>query len=148
MLERLLWIFSKDSGSEFPGDIFVVSYFYSCMNPLSSLIHLIIIKHQLSCGFFSSSNSKESMQEIQVQSLVQEDPLEKGMATHSSILGWRIPGTESGGFQSMGLQRVRHNWVTFTSFTFSVMYHSITGKSYRKSFSLLALGNFFLVERL
>ena len=90
-------------------DIFVASYFYSCMNPFSSLIHLIIVKHQLSCGFFSSSNSKESMQEIQVQSLGQEDPLEKGMATHSSILAWRIPGTESGGLQSMGPQRVRHN---------------------------------------
>ena len=49
-----------------------------------------------------------AMQEIQVQSLGQEDPLEKGMAIHSSILAWRIPGTESGGFQSMGSQRVRH----------------------------------------
>ena len=53
------------------------------------------------------------MQETQVQSLNQEDPLEKGMATHSSILAWRIPGTEeSGGLQSMGSQRVRHNLVT------------------------------------
>ena len=41
-------------------DNFVESYFYSCMNPFNSLIHLIIIIHQLSCGFFSSSNSKES----------------------------------------------------------------------------------------
>ena len=41
-----------------------------------------------------------------------EDPLEKEMATCSSILAWKIPGTEqSGGLQSMGLQRVRHNWV-------------------------------------
>ena len=39
-----------------------------------------------------------------------EDPLEKGTATHSSILAWRIPWT----VQSMGSQRVRHNWVTFT----------------------------------
>ena len=39
----------------------------------------------------------------------QVDPLEKGMATHFSILPWRIPGTEeTGGLQSMGLQRVRH----------------------------------------
>ena len=45
------------------------------------------------------------MQEIQVQSLGWEDPLEKGMATHSSILAWRIPWTEEpGGLQSMGLQ--------------------------------------------
>ena len=46
-----------------------------------------------------------AMWEIQVQSLSQEDPLEKGMASHSSILAWRIPWTEeSGGLQSMGLQ--------------------------------------------
>ena len=42
--------------------------------------------------------------------LGQDDPLEKGMATHSSILAWRIPCTEEpGGLQSMGLQRVRHD---------------------------------------
>ena len=47
------------------------------------------------------------MQETQVWSLGGEDPLEKGMATHSSILAWRIPWTEDpGGLQSMGLQRV------------------------------------------
>ena len=52
-------------------------------------------------------------QEVQVQSLGQEDPLEKGMATHSSILAWRIPWTEEpGGLQSMGSQRVRHNLST------------------------------------
>ena len=46
-----------------------------------------------------------AMQETQVQCLGWEDPLEKGMATHSSILAWRIPWTEeSGGLQSMGLQ--------------------------------------------
>ena len=51
-----------------------------------------------------------AMQEIQVRSLGQEDPLEKGMATHFSILVWRIPWTEeSGRLQSMGSQRVRHN---------------------------------------
>ena len=48
-----------------------------------------------------------AMQEIWVQSLGQENPLEKGMATYSSILAWRIPWTEEpGGLQSMGLQRV------------------------------------------
>ena len=45
-----------------------------------------------------------------VRSLGQEVPLEKGMATHSSILAWRIPWTEEpGGLQSMGLQTVGHN---------------------------------------
>jgi len=48
------------------------------------------------------------MQERQVQSLVWEDPLEKEMATHSSILAWETPWTEvCGGLQSMGSQRVR-----------------------------------------
>ena len=51
-----------------------------------------------------------AMQETQVQSLGQEDPLEKKMATHSSILAWRIPWTEEPGrLQSMGLQRVGYN---------------------------------------
>ena len=46
-----------------------------------------------------------AMQETQVQSLGQEDPLEKEMATHSSILAWRIPSSEEpGGLQSMGSQ--------------------------------------------
>ena len=50
------------------------------------------------------------MRESQVQSQVWEDPLEKGMATHSSILAWRISWTkEPGGLQFMGLQRVGHN---------------------------------------
>ena len=51
-----------------------------------------------------------AMLETWVQSLGREDPLEKGMATHSSILAWRIPRTEkSGRLQSMGSQRVRHD---------------------------------------
>ena len=55
------------------------------------------------------------MQETCVRSLGQEDPLEKGMATHSSILAWRIPLTEeSGRLQSMGLQTVGHNGQTNT----------------------------------
>ena len=53
--------------------------------------------------------SLPAMRETQVQSLGWEDPLEKGMATHSSILVWRIPWTEeSGQLQSMGFQRVGH----------------------------------------
>ena len=54
--------------------------------------------------------------EMWVQSLGWEDPLQKGMATHSSILTWRIPWTEEpGGLQSMGWQRVRHDWATTLS---------------------------------
>ena len=51
-----------------------------------------------------------AMQETHVRSLGQEEPLEKGMATHSNILALRIPWTgEPGGLQSMGSQRVRHS---------------------------------------
>ena len=54
-----------------------------------------------------------AMQETLVSSLGQEDPLEKEMATHSSILAWRIPWTkEPAGLQSMGSQRVGHDLVT------------------------------------
>ena len=53
------------------------------------------------------------MQETQIQSLGREDPLEKGMATLSSILAWRISWTEEpGGLQSMGLQRVGNDRAT------------------------------------
>ena len=55
--------------------------------------------------------AKQETQEMWVQSLGQENLLEKGKATHSSILAWRIPGTEEpGGLPSMGLQRVGHDW--------------------------------------
>ena len=54
--------------------------------------------------------NQPEMQEIQVQSLDWGDTLEKQMATHSSILAWRIPWTEEpGGLQVMGSQRVRHD---------------------------------------
>ena len=63
-------------------------------------------------GLPGGSNLKNlpAVQETQVQSLGQEVPLEKGMATFSSILTRRIPQTEEpGGLQPMGLQEVRHN---------------------------------------
>ena len=51
-----------------------------------------------------------AVQETWVCSLGQEDPLEKGMATHSSVLAWKIPWAEEpGGLQSMGSQEVGHN---------------------------------------
>ena len=51
-----------------------------------------------------------TMQETWVQSVIQEDPLEKGMATHSSIVAWRIPRTEEPGrLQSTGSQIIRHD---------------------------------------
>ena len=56
-----------------------------------------------------------TMQETQVQTLGQENPLEKEVVTHFSIISWRTPWTEKPGrLQSMGLQRVRHDWATNT----------------------------------
>ena len=79
---------------------------------------LIITSFNLSTLAFMSMSSLVSqmvknlpvIRETWVQSLGWEDPLEKGMATHSSILAWRIPWAEEpGGLQSMGSQRVGHN---------------------------------------
>ena len=62
------------------------------------------------------------MQETWVRSLVQDDPLEERMATLSSILAWRIPWTEeSGGLQSMGLQRIRHDSTCVHTHTHTAM---------------------------
>ena len=56
-----------------------------------------------------------AMQDTRVQSLGLENSLEKVIATHSSVLAWRIPWTEQpGGLQSMGSQRVGYNWITNT----------------------------------
>ena len=80
-----------------------------------------------------------AVQETWVQSVGREDPLEKGMATHSGILAWRIPGTgEPGGLQSTGHKRVGHDWVTFP-FTFALQYcvgfcHISTRISYRSMY--------------
>ena len=57
-----------------------------------------------------------TMRETQFRSMGWEDPLEKEMATHSSILAWRIPWTEEpGGLQSTGSQRFGHDWATSLS---------------------------------
>ena len=57
----------------------------------------------------------QKLQETHVWSLHGEDPLEEGMATHSSIPAWRIPWTEEAGrLQSIGSQRVRHEWSNLT----------------------------------
>ena len=63
-----------------------------------------------------------AMQEMWVRSLGWEDPLEKGMATQSSILAWKILWMEEpGGLQSMGSQRVRHDWMTNTFQLFTLI---------------------------
>ena len=60
-----------------------------------------------------------AVQQMQVWSLDQEDPLEKEMVIHAIILAWKIPWTaEPGWLQSMGSQRVRHNWALGTAHVF------------------------------
>ena len=72
-----------------------------------------------------------TMQETQVQSLGWEDPLEKGMATHSSILAWRIPHTEEPGrLQSVGSQKLRHTeQLTLSLSSWNVMDCGLPGSS-------------------
>ena len=77
-----------------------------------SLLYVLTGINLKNMDFSGSSEVKNppAKQKTQLQSLVWEDPLEKEMATHSSILAWEIPWTEEpGGLQSMGLQRVRHD---------------------------------------
>ena len=71
------------------------------INKISAILGLSLVAQTM--------NNLPTMQEIWVQFLGQEDPLEKGMTTHPSILAWRIPWTEEPGrLQSMGLHGVRH----------------------------------------
>ena len=77
------------------------------MEELGFEIHLMFPRASLVAQVV---NYLPTMQETQVQILGQEDPLQKGMATHSSILAWRIPWTEEpGGLQSVGSPRVGHS---------------------------------------
>ena len=73
----------------------------------------------------------QEMQEMQVQSLGQEEPLEQEMAPHSDILAWKIPWSEEpGGLQSMGLHRVGHSWVTkHTHILFPILFQYVLSQS-------------------
>ena len=73
------------------------------------------------------------MQETRVRSLGGEDPLEKEMATHSSTLAWKIPWEDPGRLQSMGSQRVGHDWATLLHFTSGVKVQ------YQRTFNLSSL---------
>ena len=92
-------------------DVFLIRINYNCI--------LRISWFRASRLLFQASQMAQivknlpAMQETWVWSVGQEDPLEKGMAPHFTILAWRIPRTEKiGGLQSMGSQRVGHNLVT------------------------------------
>ena len=95
---------------------------YICKITLSPIPKLLfqnkVVAHSPSMGFLwqlKTVKNPPAVRETWVRSLSQEDTLEKGMTTHSSILAWIIPWTEEPGrLQSTGSQRVREEWVTNT----------------------------------
>ena len=89
------------------------------------------IYQMLLCALVAQSvKDPPAMWETWVWSLGWEDPLEKEMAIHSSIPAWEIPWTEEpGGLQSMGLQRVGHDWVTKHSTVCSALYTFIISRN-------------------
>ena len=104
-------LIDSNSNSEMP----FINWFLSELTCYSTFIW-----HLISIGFPDGSAVKRlpAMQETQVRSLGGEDCLEKEMSTLSSLLAWRTPWTEEPGrLQSIGLQRVGHDWVT-SLFTF------------------------------
>ena len=82
---------------------------YAADSHCLSISHLVVCICGASLGTQMGTNLPAA-QETWVQAPGWEDPLEKGMATHPSILAWRIPWTKPGRLQSMGWQRVRHDW--------------------------------------
>ena len=85
-------------------------------------------------------------QETWVWSLGREDPLKEGMATHSSILAWRIPWTEEpGGLYSIGLQRVGHDWNDLACAWGTKISHAVTLKK-KTSLSLMFVFSLWLEQ--
>ena len=100
---RLKWLSSSSSSMHIHTFFSNLLFSYGWLNRAAMLYELVA---QL-------VNCLSAMQETQVQSLGWEDPLKKGMATHSSTLAWKIPWTaEPGGLQSMGAKRVEQVWAT------------------------------------
>ena len=109
---RGLMPFAGKSPDPNPCVPFIVNFYF--------LIHVLLVAQVVKCLL--------TMWETWVRSLGQEDPLEKGMTTHSSIHAWKIPWTkEPGGLQSMGSQRIGHNWVTSLHFRDICSLQSQTG---------------------
>ena len=107
LLQRLSWSIPLVCGIIF---IFVHLHAASKQSGLSQNKTCCLLSVHWGCYFSvpvaQTVKNLPAVQDTQVQSLGQEDPLEKGMATHSSILGWRIPWTEEpGGLQSMGIPK-------------------------------------------
>ena len=85
------------------------------LNQKKEKFNYLLKEKKLSSLIAQMVKKSPAMQETWVWSLGWEDPLEKEMATHYTILAWIIPWTEEPGrLKSRGLQRIRHDWVTFT----------------------------------
>ena len=100
--------------------------------------HASIVKRKNLCMCIWRSGKESTRQETQVWSLSQEDPLEEGMATLSSILAWRILWTEvPRGLQSMGSLRVRDDWTDWALFAHIYIYYIYVYIIQKRDFSLL-----------
>ena len=84
---------------------------YSHRGSIGTSIPIYIQTYNTMAQQVKNLTAMQEIQEMQIQSLDWEDPLEEEISTHSSILAWRIPcREETGGLQFTGLQRMRHNW--------------------------------------
>ena len=128
--QRALWV--RESISQFKRDTFPYSKVPSA-TPVQMLVlfgrigGVLLWNRLISLSILRASlvaqlvKSLPAAQETRVRLLGREDPLEKAMETHSSILVWKIPWTEeSNGLQSVGWQRVRHDWAANFRFTFRI----------------------------
>ena len=110
------------------------------MRIVGTLLEVIYLKKNGASLVAQMVKNLSAVQETQVWFLYWEDLLEKGMAADSSLLAWRIPLTEElGGLQSMGSQRVRHNWMTNT-------FNTLMGFWVDSSFSTFFSGHFLLAS--
>ena len=91
-------------------------FFKNSWSPGRCLLASSLVSHPARTGAYLVAQTSPAMREMRVRSLGQEDPLEKEMASHSCTLAWKIPWMEEpGGLQSMGSQRVGHDWLTSLS---------------------------------
>ena len=130
--------------SPYPMSFGILYLYFYCLKIFSNFSRDFFTHWLRACYFLYASLVGETvkrlpaMRETRVQSLGREDPLEKEIGTHSSILAWKIPWTEEpGGLQSMRLQRVRHDWVTslsifyiFMTFHFLLMIYCVWNRHY------------------
>ena len=119
--ENLLELFSMNISQNISSKDIAIYRSYDAMGKATNLWLVIFINEYWVAGSFpgglavKNPSEMQELQETQVQSLGWEAPLDDDMATHSSILTWRIPWTEEPRWvQSIGLQSIRHDWLTFT----------------------------------